>query len=207
MRKADRDGPQLAERQRLDPLVGDHQAPEAVGVEAAVGMGDVGPGQAEDPRIAFEGTLGELGQLTVVVLRQVVPDLPELLLDDVEVVDQPLGRRRDRPLVPDRLGERAVGGQEYPPVVGDAASNRSPGPGLLGDRLGGRQRLTVLFESFNAEQLGDDRFGCVDLAAALAQDRDTKLLSGLVTDRVYAGGRHPPDSDTWSRRGRRTVRD
>ena len=77
-------------------LVGAHQAPQALGVEAAVRVRDVRPGEAEDARVAREMAVGELGQLAVVVRGQVVADLAELLVDDVEVVDEPLGGRRDR---------------------------------------------------------------------------------------------------------------
>jgi hypothetical protein len=53
-------------------------------------------------------TLGELGELAVVGRRQVVADLADLLVDDVEVVDQPFGSGRDRTLFPDRAGQNAV---------------------------------------------------------------------------------------------------
>ena len=101
--KADRDRPELADRQRLDLLVGAHHAPQALGIEAAVGVGDVCPGQTEHPRVAGEVAIGQLGKLAVVVRRQVVADLAELLVDDGEVVDEPLGGRRDRAFVLDRL--------------------------------------------------------------------------------------------------------
>ena len=50
----DRDGPQLADRQRLDALIGAHEAAQHLGIEAAVGVGDEGPGDAEHARIAGE---------------------------------------------------------------------------------------------------------------------------------------------------------
>jgi len=40
--------------------------------------------------------LGKLGELAVVVRRRFVADLAELLVDDVEVIEKPFGRRRDR---------------------------------------------------------------------------------------------------------------
>ena len=79
-----------------DLLVGAHEAPQRLGVEAAVGVGDKGPGHAEHPRISGERPVGELGQLPVVARRQIVADLADLLFDDVIVVDQPFRRRRDR---------------------------------------------------------------------------------------------------------------
>ena len=107
--QADRDRPQLADRQRLDLLVRAHDPAQALRIEAAVGVRDVGPGEAEDPRVAGEMALGQLGELAVVVRRQVVADLAELLVDDVEVVDEPLRGRRDRALVLDRPGQDPVG--------------------------------------------------------------------------------------------------
>jgi hypothetical protein len=41
--------------------------------------------------------------------------------------------------------------------------------------LGGRERLAVLFEAFDAEELGDDRLRGVDLTAGLASNRDGPL--------------------------------
>ena len=64
---AQRDGdrPQLADRQRLDALVGVHEPAEHLGIEAAVGVRDEGPGDAVDTRIAGQGPLGQLGQLPI----------------------------------------------------------------------------------------------------------------------------------------------
>jgi hypothetical protein len=47
-------------------------------------------------------------QLAVVVGRQVVADLAQLLVDDVEVVHEPLGGRRDHAAVLERPGQEAV---------------------------------------------------------------------------------------------------
>ncbi len=106
--QADRDRPQLADGQRLHRLVGADHAPKALRVEAAVGVGDVRPGKPHDARVALEVAVGQLRELPVVVRGKVVADLAQLLVDDREVVDQPLGRRRDRPLVLDRLGQGPV---------------------------------------------------------------------------------------------------
>ena len=74
--------------------------------------------------------LGQLGELAVVVRRQVVADLAELLVDDVEVVDEPLGGRRDRALVLDRPGQEAVGLEEDAAVLGDAGLDGASPAGL-----------------------------------------------------------------------------
>ncbi|MNT07853.1 hypothetical protein D3C72_1425720 [compost metagenome] len=83
----DRHRPEFADRQRLDALIGGDEAAQDVGIEVAVSVGDKGPGQPEDARIASEWPVGELGQLAIVAGGQVVPDLADLLLDDVIVVE------------------------------------------------------------------------------------------------------------------------
>ena len=70
--------------------------------------------------------LGQFGELAVVVGRQVVADLPELLVDDVEVVDEPFGRRRDRTFVLDRTGQEAVRREQDTAILGDAWATARP---------------------------------------------------------------------------------
>jgi hypothetical protein len=155
--EADGDGPQLPDGQRLDPLVGRDVAAETDGLEAAVGMGDVGPGQPVDPRIPRERPAGQLRELPVVVGRQVVADLPQLLIDDVEVVDEPFGSRGDRALLADGQRQGAIAGEQDPAVVGDPGSERDSTPRIGQDGLRRRQRLGVLLQPLDAEQLCQDR--------------------------------------------------
>ena len=109
-------------------------------------------------------TLGELGELAVVVRRQVVANLAQLLVDDVEVVEEPLGRRRDGLLVLDRPGQDAVRVEQDAAVLGDARSYGVSPTGRVGHRLGGGEGLRVLLEPLHAEQFREDglsefRFG------------------------------------------------
>ena len=90
----DRDRPQLSDRQRLDALVGAHEPAQHVGVETTVRMGNEGPRDAEHPRISDERSVGQLRQLAIVAGRQIVTDFPDLLFDNVVIVEQPLGGRR-----------------------------------------------------------------------------------------------------------------
>ena len=128
-----------------------HHAPQALGFEAAVRVRDVCPGNAHHPRVTREMTLGQLGELAVVVRRQVVANLPQLLVNDVEVVEEPLGRRGDRLLVLDRPGQDAVCLKQDAAVLGDARSDRVSPPGGVGHRLGGGEGLRVLLEPLHAE--------------------------------------------------------
>ena len=110
-------------------LVGADHPPQALRLEPAVRVRDVRPGEAEDPRIAREVAVGQLRKLAVVVGRQVVADLAELLVDDVEVVDEPFGRRRDRAFVLDGPREGPVRLEQDPAVLGDARTDRAPATG------------------------------------------------------------------------------
>ena len=155
--EADRECPQLADRQRLHLLVRAHGPPQAVRIEAAVGMRDVGPGETEDPGVAGQVPLGQFRELAVVVRRQVVVDLAKLLVDDVVVVDEPLRGRGDRALVLDRGGQEPVALQQDPAVVRDPGLKRTSSTRRAGDSLRSRQRLGVLLQPLHAEQLRTNR--------------------------------------------------
>jgi len=152
----DRHRPQLAECQRLDTLVGDHQPAQALGVEPAVGVRDVSPGEAEDPRIPLQVPVGELRQLPVVVTWQVVADLAELLLDDVEVVDQPFGRRGDGAFLADGLADGAIRGEQHPAVIPEPRHQRSTDPRPWRHALRRREAFGMLLQALDAEQFAAD---------------------------------------------------
>ena len=83
-------------------------------------MGDEGPGDSVDAWVPEERALGQLGQLAVEALGQVVADLAQLLVHDVEIVDQPFRRRRDGALFSDGLGDLAISLAQHAAVVLDA---------------------------------------------------------------------------------------
>ena len=133
-----------------------HEAAEHLGIEPAVGVGDERPGQPVDAGGPREGTVGQLRQLAIEAGRQVVTDLAKLLVDDVEVVGEPLGGGHDRTLLADRPGHHAIGLAQHAAVVLDARQQRAARPRSGGHGLRGRQALGVLLEAFDAEQLGPD---------------------------------------------------
>ncbi|MFJ5486657.1 hypothetical protein ACIKTA_03025 [Hansschlegelia beijingensis] len=59
---ADRDryGPEFTDRERLHSLIGGHETLQDLWIEVAVGVGDIGPGEAEYTRIAPERSSGKL---------------------------------------------------------------------------------------------------------------------------------------------------
>ncbi len=178
--QADGDRPQLADRERLHLLVRAHHAPQALRVETAVRVRDIGPGEAQDPRVPCEMTVGQLGELAVVVRGQVVADLAELFVDDGEVVDEPLCGRRDRSFVLDRPGQDAVRLHQDAAVLGDAGPDGMTAPRPVGDRLGGCQRPGVLLEPFHAEELGEDRLLELRLRASPPTVATRRVSESLV---------------------------
>ena len=110
-------GPHLADGEAGDLLVGVHERLQRLRVEPAVRVSHVLPGEGVDPRVARQLAADQLGELALVALGQGFPGLPHLLLDDVEVVQEPLGGRGDGLVAPDRGGEVAVGVAEDPLAV------------------------------------------------------------------------------------------
>ena len=127
------------------------------GIEVAVGMGDEGPGETEDPRIAGERPLGQFRQLAIVAGRQVVANLADLLLDEVIVVEQPFGGRNDASAALQFRGARPVGGEQDGGVVVEPRAQRQNRRGSRRHRLRGGEALRMLLEPFDAEEFLSDR--------------------------------------------------
>ncbi|MNO61713.1 hypothetical protein D3C76_523680 [compost metagenome] len=159
--QGDRDSPQLADGQGLHTLIGGDEVPQHVGIEVAVGVGDEGPGQAEDARVAGERPLGQLRQLAVITGRQVLTDFADLLFDDVIVVQQPFGGGHYAATALQFGGARPVGRQQYLGVVPQACVQRQHIRRRGRDPLGESQALGMLLEPLDAEQLLPHRRGAV----------------------------------------------
>lgn len=86
-----------------------------------------------------------------------VADLPELLVGDVEVVDEPLLGECNLPLRPDRLDDAVVRVEKYAPVVAGPTKQVSSANGLVGEAIGRRQTLGVFLQALGAKQLGANR--------------------------------------------------
>jgi hypothetical protein len=114
-------------------------------------MRDEGPRHAEHPRITGERSGSQLRQLAVVAGRQIVANLADLLFDEVVVVEQPLGGRRDCTTFADRLRDGAISVEENRLVVLQPRGEGSPGRRRRGDRLGRRKALGMLLEALDTE--------------------------------------------------------
>ena len=120
-------------------------------------MRDERPGQSVDAREALEDSGGELGQLAVEPGREVLLDLSNLLFDDVEVVEKPLGGGGDGAGLPTGLRNRPLGLKEHSGVL--AQTRQEPPPGCLPDVDGlfGRQRRGELLQVLRREKFGTNR--------------------------------------------------
>jgi len=134
--------------------------------------------------------LGKLGQLAIVVVGQVVANLAQLLVDDVEVVNEPLRSGSDRALFPDGVGERAVGVQEDPAVVREARQNGPPRTGFAGDPLGRGERFGMLLETLDAEQRRDDRR--LGITGRLRGLTDREAIDGPLAETVAGRSERGP---------------
>src|SRR6202030_2574046 len=164
-----------------------HEPAERLRVEVAVGMRDEGPRDPEHSRIALERAVGELGQLPIEAARKVVADFANLLLDDMKVIHQPFGGRCDRAFLADRRGGAAVHFEQYARIGAYPRRNRASGPGAIGNPLRNRQRLAVLLEALDTEQLRADRFFNIfreRRARALHRPEIYKIQTSLVVAEV-----------------------
>ncbi len=154
--QGDRHRPQLADRQGVNRLIGAHEAGKHGAVQQAVGMGNIGPCNAQHTRVARKGAGGQLGQLPVISWRQVARDLQQLALDHMIIVQQPVGRRCNGPARLQRAGRGAVGAQQNRGVITHPLAQRRYPQGTVGDGLGFGQRNRVVFKALGAEQVGAD---------------------------------------------------
>ena len=151
-----RHGPQLADREGLNTLIGLYEAPEHFRIEAAVCMSDEGPGDAENARKPLEVSGRKFRQLSIKARREVLADFAKLLIDDVEIVDQPFRGWGDDMFLLNRLSECPVGFEQDPAVFQNARGKRTPASELGFDGLRSREALGMLLEAFHAEKFAAD---------------------------------------------------
>ena len=102
-------GPQLANGQRRHRLVAVQEPDELVALYAAVAVTNQLDGQSVDTRMARQFPQRQLRELAVVASWEVVADVEDLRRHQVEVVEEPLPRRRHELSPMHVLREDAVG--------------------------------------------------------------------------------------------------
>ena len=148
----DRDRPELAEVQGRDALVRGQEAAQALEVDAPVAMRDRLERDVVDAGEAGRRSVREARQFPAVVLRQVALRGADLLLDQVEVVEQPLAGRRHAAAGRDRLGQLLENPAENF-LVGGQARQQLVGSAFRRERMRLRQVPAVLLHLVGAEEL------------------------------------------------------
>jgi hypothetical protein len=154
-------------------------------------VGDEGNGDLVDPRVAGQRSGGELGQLPVVAARQALTDLEDVLLDDVEIVEQPLAGGADVVLALLRGGEPVVRVTEDAAGLVQAVEQAvTVARGTGGEPLAPRQGPRPLRQPLGAEQLAPDGAG-----EELVQAR-----TGAAPETAGEGGGNREGNDGGARR-------
>ena len=107
----DGDGPELADGQRLNALISAHETAQGFRIKSAVGVGDERPGHSEYTRVPVQRTIRQFGQQPIKARREIFTNFPDLLLDDVIVVEQPFGGGRYCAAFARRCGDIPISGE------------------------------------------------------------------------------------------------
>ena len=154
----DRYGPELADRERRDVLVGVGKSAQQLLVETPGGVGDEAAREHIDARIAAPSSADERRQLFVIASREIPADFEQLRADDVVVIAQPffgrrlgrLGESRFREFFVDLLEARRVAVEAGQQLAPRAAAPCRGMPGRKFPRMGleliQRQRRAAAFE-------------------------------------------------------------
>ena len=114
-----RQRPELADGERCHLLERGGEGADVLCIEAPLGVGDELDRQVVDPGIPGERSVREVRQLPVVPARKILADLGDVVLDDVEVVQQPVPGRTD-------VERRRLGGDPGVRVLEDGESPVEP---------------------------------------------------------------------------------
>ncbi len=120
----DRNRPEFTQRERTDLLIGGHETAQRILVEAAVAVGDRLQGDVVDARKAGRQSFREHRQLPAVAARQMPACGADLLVDEIEVVEQPLAGGRYLVVGLDGLGENPAALADDLCVLGQTLQQR-----------------------------------------------------------------------------------
>ena len=153
----DRHGPEFAEIQRRNPLVGLHEHAEVLRIEATVHVGDQFQRQAVHAGMPVHRPSGQARKTPTVADRKMEPSHPNLLLNEMEVVHQPLSGGRHMPSLGDCEGDQVESLDEDSLIVRQARQE-AVGAALAPGLVPAGQRLRVTAELGDVEELGAERF-------------------------------------------------
>ena len=109
--------PQLADRQRRDPLVAVQELDQLLAIQTAVAVADQLDGDRVDAGVTGVLARGQRRQRARVRARQIPADVGNLGCDQMEVVEEPVRRRHHELPGPDVVGQRAIRRAKHADVV------------------------------------------------------------------------------------------
>ena len=191
-------GPQLGQAQLAHFLVSVQERAEDFRVQHAVRMGHVGPGDAIDARQARQGSRRQFRQLGVIAARHPFADLLQLRFDQVEVVQQPLGRRCHVMAAAGRQCDLVISLAQRLQVGFDPREKRTAFADCpVLDHLRQCEAAAVFLETVNAKQFRADRrlgFACRLQDLSCVGSKGLEPVDGRSIGRFQASAsnRHSP---------------
>ena len=152
----DRDGPQLAELQGRDRLIGRDETAETFRVHPSVAMRDDFKRDVVDPGQAGRWTVAQPGQFAAIPFGQVPPGQANLFFDQVEVIEQPFSGRCDASTSLHRLGHQIPHIQQDGFILSQSSEQRV-GLVLGTDGMQPREGLAMLLHLLGTEELRSQR--------------------------------------------------
>ena len=143
-------------------LIRGREIDERLQIEAARGVGDELARERVDTRISRQGTVGELGKFQIVLARQVLPDLADLILDDVVIVPEPVLRSDGRRPLRDGCRQEAVRIVELLSALVETWQQRPATDGVRRQAVQARECDRVPFEPVLTKELRFLRTGFVN---------------------------------------------
>jgi hypothetical protein len=146
--------PELADRQGSNALIAVEEHAELVPVESAVAVAKQFDRDGVNPCLADVAARCERRQFKVVGPWQVPADVADVRRDEMEVVEEPLGRRRDERATTHVFDERAIRRVQDADVVAKPGEDVERAvPGCRVQRKGGGERERASLETLDAQEL------------------------------------------------------
>ncbi len=156
----DRDRPQLAQLHRAKALVGRHEAAQTVNIHATIAMCNGLQRDVVHPRTPGRRPVRETREFTAVTFWQVPLGGPDLLFDEIEIVEQPFTGRHDPAALGGRRRQQLAHVNQGAFVVCQPSQEQVRC--LAGNQLvRSREYLAVQRHLIGAVQLGAQRGFCV----------------------------------------------
>ena len=149
-----RQGPGFAKGQLTRFLIGTQKLNQQLFIKGTVGVRHKGPCHAVDAWQADQRLIHQNRQAAKVAARQALVDFAELCLNQVEVIEQPFGRRTDVVAGPGVHPDVLVCLAQHRDVLAQARKKRRPAGSCSAGSVRLAETATVLRETLLTENLG-----------------------------------------------------